>query len=146
MEHFTSANHHRVNLFQRMCLPTEAEVATAVQCLKTGKAPGQSRIQAEHLKTLLQAATKDECTPEDWKGWELLVQLVQHMFAMGEIPIELSWSILVLITKDSGSMQGITVNRLDRVGVFAMSHLPVPSQSPICSLQPAPEITPANIP
>jgi hypothetical protein len=46
-------------------IPTEAEVATAVQCLKTGKAPGQSRIQAEHLKTLLQAATKDECTPED---------------------------------------------------------------------------------
>jgi hypothetical protein len=46
-------------------IPTEAEVATAVQCLKTGKEPGQSRIQAEHLKTLLQAATKDECTPED---------------------------------------------------------------------------------
>jgi hypothetical protein len=58
------------------------------------------------LKTLLAAATRDGHTLEEKKGWGILVHLVQHIFATGEIPQELSWSILVVIPKDSGGMQG----------------------------------------
>lgn len=88
-------------------VPEEAEIAAAVRKLKSGKTPGQSGIRAEHLKQMLASATKEKCTPEDRKGWELVCRLVQHMFETGEIPQELSWSIMVLIPKANGDMRGI---------------------------------------
>jgi hypothetical protein len=88
-------------------VPTETEIANAVRCLKTGKAPGQTGMRAEHLKAMLLRASKENSTPEDQQDWDLVCQLVQHMFAEGAIPQELSWSVLVLIPKESGGMRGI---------------------------------------
>jgi hypothetical protein len=46
-------------------IPTEAEIATAVRCLKTGKAPGHTGMRAEHLKAMLQRASRESSDPED---------------------------------------------------------------------------------
>jgi hypothetical protein len=49
---------------------TNDEIALAVRRLKNGKAPGQSGLRAEHLKTLLNKAEKKEATSDDQLGWE----------------------------------------------------------------------------
>jgi hypothetical protein len=49
-------------------IPTEQEIATAIRKLRNGKASGHSGLRAEHLKTLLHQAEKDDATPDDRKG------------------------------------------------------------------------------
>jgi hypothetical protein len=88
-------------------IPNEQEIAEAVQKLKNGKAPGPSGIRAEHLKTLLNRAKKDNATEEDRMGWNQICNTIRQLFETGDIPQEMTWSILVLIPKTSGGTRGI---------------------------------------
>jgi hypothetical protein len=88
--------------------PDNSEIATAIRQLKNGKAPCPSGLLcAEHLKNLLQRAEKDDATPEDRSGWEHMCHTVKQIFETGQIPEEMTWSILVLIPKASGGTRGI---------------------------------------
>jgi hypothetical protein len=89
-------------------LPTEKEIADVVRRnLKNDKAPGHSGIRAEHLKALLNNATRDNATDDDRKGWEQICYTIQTIFATGIIPTEMTWTILVLLPKPSGGSRGI---------------------------------------
>lgn len=59
------------------------------------------------MKTLLRQAEKDNATPDEQQGWEHVCKVIQHIFETGEIPEEMTWSILVLIPKTSGGTRGI---------------------------------------
>jgi hypothetical protein len=88
-------------------IPHYDEIARAVRNLRNGKAPGHSRLRAEHLKELLHQAEREGATDDDKKGWEQVCTVIQHIFNTGEIPEEMTWSILVLIPKTSGGTRGI---------------------------------------
>jgi hypothetical protein len=88
-------------------VPTNNEIATAVRNLRNGKAPGPSGLRAEYLKTLLHQAEKDNATDNKCRGWEQVCSTIKLIFAMGNIPEEMTWSILVLIPKASGGTRGI---------------------------------------
>jgi hypothetical protein len=88
-------------------IPDNYEIATAIRQLKNGRAPGPSGLRAEHLKILLQRAEKDNAIPEDRIGWEHVCHTVKQIFETGQIPEEMTWSILVLIPKASGDTRGI---------------------------------------
>ena len=58
-----------------------------------------------------EAYPTNEDTEPDRTRWDLLVNLVTHMWNTGEIPTELTWTILVLIPKGDGSQtRGIGLN------------------------------------
>jgi hypothetical protein len=88
-------------------VPTETEIACAVQRLRPGKAPGPSGIRADDLKTWLNMATREE--NPDRSAWENLVKIVvQRAFETGDIPTALQWGVLVLIPKsEAGKFRGI---------------------------------------
>jgi hypothetical protein len=88
-------------------IPTDDEIATAVRKLRNGKAPGHSGVRAEHLKALLHRAKKENATDEDRMGWDQTCTLIQKIFENGDIPEEMTWTILVLIPKSSGGTRGI---------------------------------------
>jgi exonuclease III len=88
-------------------IPDENEIADAVRRLKNGKAPGHSGMRAEHLKALLHRAVKENATEDDCLGWKQICKTVQQIFETGDIPQEMTWSILVLIPKTSGGARGI---------------------------------------
>jgi hypothetical protein len=88
-------------------IPDNHEIATAVRKLRNGKAPGPTGLRAEHLKTLLQRAENSDATPEDCLGWEQVCHTVKSIFETGQIPEEMTWSVLVLIPKSSGGTRGI---------------------------------------
>jgi hypothetical protein len=90
-------------------IPNHHEVATAVRGLRNGKTPGTSGLRAEHLKELLRQAERDDATPAETQGWEQVCNIIQQIFETGEIPEEMTWSILVLIRKTSGGTRGIGV-------------------------------------
>jgi hypothetical protein len=64
-------------------------------------------MRAEHLKALLHRATKENATEDDCLGWKQICKTVQQIFDTGDIPQEMTWSILVLIPKTSGGARGI---------------------------------------
>jgi hypothetical protein len=83
-------------------IPTEREICKAIRKLKNGKAPGSSRITAEHLKKWMSKCRTDP------KQWELVTKVVEEAFRMGQIPKRLSQSICVLIPKnEKGDYRGI---------------------------------------
>lgn len=86
---------------------TEREIATAARKLRNGKAPGHSGVRAEHLKTLLNKAEKENASDEDRIGWNQTCSLIQQIIETGKIPKEMTWTILVLIPKASGGAHGI---------------------------------------
>jgi hypothetical protein len=88
-------------------IPTESEISQAVCRLKNGKTPGHSGVRAEHLKTLLSKAKKENTTNADHLGWNQTCNLIQQIFETREIPEEMTWTILVLIPKSSGGTRGI---------------------------------------
>jgi exonuclease III len=85
--------------------PTEAEIASAVRRLRSGKVPGPSGIRTEHLKNFLKNAERSE--NPDSTAWDKLVLLVRTMFTTGELPEAMSWALLVLLPKPSGGIRGI---------------------------------------
>lgn len=47
--------------------------------------------------------------PANWDNWDILVDLIQHMYEMGEVPDHLAWSICVLLPKQGGGVRGISL-------------------------------------
>jgi hypothetical protein len=86
-------------------VPDEREIADTVILLRWGKYPGQSGIRAEHLREWLNAAERGG--NPDPNRWNKMVELVQHDFETGKLPMELPWSVQVLIPKFSGGCRGI---------------------------------------
>ena len=77
--------------------PTEDEIAAAVQSLRTGRAPGPIGLKVEDIREWM--------SQPDGIAWGNLVSLVQHCFAIGELPQHLCHSILVLIPKAAGGLK-----------------------------------------
>jgi hypothetical protein len=86
-------------------IPTEGEIEAAVKRLQPGKAPGPTGMRSDDLKVWLLAAWREETL--DGTNWCLLAELIQEIFHSGVFPMELPWSTLVLIPKDSGGCWGI---------------------------------------
>ena len=78
-------------------VPTEDEIANAVRRLKRGKAPGPSKMRADHVKDWLKDARREN--PTDRSRWDHFVELVQLCFETGEFPSGLTWSTIVLLPK-----------------------------------------------
>ena len=78
---------------------SEAEVEAAVFRLHPYKAGGHTHLHAEHLKQWMWEAypREDSKTPTRTKWWMCLVDILQHMWHTGDIPLELGLTILVLI-------------------------------------------------
>ena len=88
--------------------PQEIEIAAGVRRLKRNKAPGVSKMTANHLKHWMQQALDPEEDKDPARQpWDTLVQLVQHIWDTGELPTELTWSIQVLLPKPNGGTRGI---------------------------------------
>ena len=86
-------------------VPEADEIALAVKRLRRGKAPGPTGLRTDQLKDWLEAATREE--NPDTTHWDVLVKLVQHVFASGEMPEELAWSSMILLPKGGGQFRGI---------------------------------------
>ena len=66
---------------------------------------GPSQLKAEDCKTWLRAAENEENPhPEPFNK---LVQLVQHCWSTGALPLALCWSTLVALPKGNGEFRGI---------------------------------------
>jgi hypothetical protein len=86
-------------------VPMEGEIADTVQRMRNGKAPGPSGLRVEHLKEWLVLSERKQDL--DGSKWEKLYELIQHVFLSGDLPRELSWSVLVLVPKGIGGFRGI---------------------------------------
>ena len=89
-------------------VPDEGEIQTAVARLKTNRAGGHSHLRAEHFKDWHAQAypTNAEQEPNRHR-WDKLVAIVQHIWSTGELPTELSWTILAIIPKGQHDSRGI---------------------------------------
>jgi hypothetical protein len=81
-------------------VPLEGEIADTVRRMRNSKAPGPSVIRVEHLKEWLVLSEREQ--DPDGSKWGKFYELIQHVFLSGDLPMELSWSVLVLIAKGSG--------------------------------------------
>ena len=72
-------------------------------------------MTADHLKKWHKEAHPEQCeSPNEpnpaepnYNNWTPLCNLIQHMWTTGDIPTELTWSIVVLIPKSDGGHRGI---------------------------------------
>ena len=85
--------------------PSADEIKETVQRSHRGKSPGPTGIRTDHLKDWMQAAYREE--NHDPLRWNLLVELVQHVFVTGEISTQMTWAIVVLLPKSDGGVRGI---------------------------------------
>jgi hypothetical protein len=86
-------------------IPTDEEIRAAVSRLRRSKSPGPSGIRTDHLKDWLAAAEARE--NPDTTRWDLLVRLLQHVYATGNIPTSLTYAVVVLLPKSDGGHRGI---------------------------------------
>ena len=67
--------------------------------------------------------------PSQPAEWNVVVDLIQHMFATGEIPQMVPWSFLAVIPKPDGGTRGLS-RKPDKVWDFEMSVLQCPLLHP----------------
>ena len=78
--------------------------------MKLNKAPGASGIKAEHLRTWMEGATKENEQRTHVDEWNMVVKLVKMAFSGDDIPSSFCNRILVLIPKNtSGEYRGIAL-------------------------------------
>ena len=86
-------------------VPEPSEIMEAVRRLRNGKAPGPSKVRAEHFKEWVEEATREE---NPYQGnCDRVVELVQCCFQERQVPTQMSWSTVVLLPKGNGDYQGI---------------------------------------
>ena len=86
-------------------VPEPSEIMEAVRRLRNGKAPGPSKVRAEHFEEWVEEATRDE---NPYQGnWDRVVELVQSCFQERCVPTQMSWSTVVLLPKGNGDYWGI---------------------------------------
>jgi hypothetical protein len=88
--------------------PTDAKIWEAAQELTNGQAPGASGMQAKNVKCWLHGMNLEE-DPESGTenknagaNWHLFLKLAQAVWDHGDIPPQLLWVIVVLISKGGG--------------------------------------------
>ena len=73
----------------------------SVHLLRSLRADLHTNLHAKHFKQWLQEAYPNENSNTSLRTerWMCLVDIVQHVWSMGEIPQDLGWAVLVLIPK-----------------------------------------------
>ena len=92
-------------------IPLYVELEVAVRRLLPHGAGGHTHLCAEQFKKWRQEDYPGEQSKNPLRRelWLCLVDLVQHMWLMGEIPQELGWTILVLIPKETTDTRDISL-------------------------------------
>ena len=90
-------------------VPEEPEIRSVVKGLRNGRAAGASGITAEHIKQWLREMIEEEEQGKAGLGnkWRLFIELVQIVWAEGEIPQQMGWMTVVLLPKGGGDFRGI---------------------------------------
>ena len=80
-----------------------SEVEAVVHCLRPFKSVRHTHLCVDHFKQWIQEAYSGDNlkTPPSTAQWMCLIDILQHMWRMGEIHQELGWTLLVLIPKGS---------------------------------------------
>ena len=86
-------------------VPEPDEIADAIRGLRNGKAPGPSKVRAEHLKEWVREAYRDVDPYQE--NWDRVVDLIQTCFRERQVPTQMSWSTVVLLPKGNGDYRGI---------------------------------------
>ena len=88
---------------------SEVELEVEVRRLFPFKEGGHTHLHAENFKQWLREALPRENseTPPRTELWMFLVDIVQTMWFMGDIPQDLGWTSFVLIPKGTTYAQGI---------------------------------------
>jgi hypothetical protein len=110
--------------------PSEGEIWAAVMEMSNGRCGGASGIKAEHLKSWLHGAKREE-DPETaeasagaGKTWRKFVGLCTSVWRTGAIPQQMCWVITVLIPKWGGEYRGIgLMEPIWKVMEWAMDHI-----------------------
>ncbi len=92
--------------------PTDHEIREVVGKLRNGCAAGATGMQAEHLKEWLQEAADGVEGAGD--RWRLFVALMQATWESGTVRTQMSWMVIVLLSKGGGDYRGIGL--LDPMG------------------------------
>ncbi len=101
-------------------VPTDKEIRAVVSGLKNGRAGVATGMQAEHVKAWLADIRHEEKVARDNPGgianaeggglgnkWWVFVQMIQTIWDRGEIPMQMSWMVVVLLPKGGGDFRGI---------------------------------------
>jgi hypothetical protein len=101
-------------------VPTNKEIRAMVSGLKNGQARGASGMQAKHVKAWLTDIRHEEKVAWDNPGmiadaeggglskkWRVFVQMIQTIWDQEEIPMQMSWMVVVLLPKGGGNFQRI---------------------------------------
>ena len=99
-------------------MPTDLEVHAVVQRLKNGQAGGATGMKAKHLKGWLDKIQHEEKAFREISGregadqglgckWRIFVEMIQTIWERGEIPEQMSWMVVVLLSKVGGNFRGI---------------------------------------
>ena len=86
-------------------VPEPDKIADAIRGLRNGKAPGPSKVRAEHLKEWVREAYRDVDPYQE--NWDRVVELIQLCFRERKVPTQMSWSTVVLLPKGNGDYRGI---------------------------------------
>ena len=73
--------------------------------LHTGKEVDASGARAEHMKVCLKGVTWEK-DPYP-RRWDKLVSVMKLAFREGRIPMSLTWTMMMIITKGGGEYRGI---------------------------------------
>jgi hypothetical protein len=99
-------------------MPTDSEMGMVVTGLKNGQAAGATGMRAEHIKGWLDKIQRKEKAARETPGregvdpgagrkWRIFVELIQTIWEGGEIPVQMSWMVIVLLPKGGGNFRGI---------------------------------------
>ncbi len=85
--------------------PTDSELRAVVGHLRNGRAAGATGLKAEHIKEWLRDMKREEAE-DGVEGigdhWRMFVTLLQAVWDRGDIPIQMTWMIIVLLLKGGG--------------------------------------------
>ncbi len=101
-------------------VPTDNKIRAVVLGLKNGQAGGATRMRAEHVKAWLADIRHEEKAARENPGriaevegenlgkkWRIFVKMIQTIWDRGEIPMQMSWMVVVLLPKGGGDFWGI---------------------------------------
>jgi hypothetical protein len=101
-------------------IPTDNEIRAMVLGLKHGQAGGATGMRAEHGKAWLADIRHEEkaarenpgrIAEAEWenlgKQWWIFVKMIQTIWDRGEIPMQMSWMVIILLPKGGGDFRGI---------------------------------------
>jgi hypothetical protein len=95
-------------------VPTEEEIRTMVSGLKSRQATGATGMRAEHVKTRLSNIRHEEKVAQENPGrivdtgdlskkWRIFIKMIQIIWDRGEIPMQMSWMVVILLPKGGGN-------------------------------------------